>query len=47
VHDQLAVVGLAVETDVVDIDPSQPPRLDGTTCRQLAPKNETARNDRD
>jgi hypothetical protein len=30
-HDQLAVVGLAVETDVVHVDPSQPPRLDGTT----------------
>ena len=30
-HDQIAAVGLAVETDVIDVDPSQPPRLDGAT----------------
>ena len=30
-HNQLAAVGLAVETDVVDVDPSELPRLDGAT----------------
>jgi hypothetical protein len=30
-HDQLATVGLAVETDVVDFDSSQTSRFDGAT----------------
>ena len=31
VHDEFTAVGLAVETDVVDLDPPQPPRLEGAT----------------
>ena len=31
VHDQLAAMGLAVETNVVDLDTPQPPRFEGAT----------------
>ena len=31
VHDEFTAVGLAVETEVVDLDPPQPPRLEGAT----------------